>query len=157
LAVGIFVIDALVIAEIDVAVLYVAVVLLSARFCDTRGVLMVGLGCIALSILGDIASPGDPYGYVAVSNRFLGFGAIGAATFLIRQTQRARKELEQAQTELSRVIRVATLGELTAAIAHEVNQPLTGLATSGYACLRWLARDPPNLDEARQSVERMNQ
>jgi C4-dicarboxylate-specific signal transduction histidine kinase len=50
---------------------------------------------------------------------------------------------------------VATLGELTAAIAHEVNQPLTGLATSGYACLRWLARDPPNLDEARQSVERM--
>jgi C4-dicarboxylate-specific signal transduction histidine kinase len=155
LALGIFTIDALVNAEIDVAVLYVAVVLLSARFCDTRGVLMVGLGCIALSILGDIASPGDPYGYVAVSNRFLGFGAIGATTFLIRQNQRARKELEQAQTELTRVIRVATLGELTAAIAHEVNQPLTGLATSGYACLRWLARDPPDLEEVRRSVERM--
>ena len=155
LALGIFVIDSLVIAEIDVAVLCVAVVLLSARFCDTRGVLMVGLGCIALSMLGDSASPGEPYGYVALSNRLLGCGAIGATTFLTRQTQRARKELDQAQTELARVIRVTTLGELTAAIAHEVNQPLTGLVSSGNACLRWLASDPPNLEAARRSVERM--
>ena len=156
LALGIFVIDTLTIAEIDVAVLYVAVVLLSARFCDRRGVLMVGLGCIALTILSDIASPsGEPYGYVALSNCFLSFLAIGATTFLMRQTQRARKELDQAQTELARVIRVTTLGELTAAIAHEVNQPLTGLVSSGNACLHWLASDPPNLEAARRSVERM--
>lgn len=155
LAFGIFVIDTLTIAEIDVAVLYVAVVLLSARFCDRRGVLMVGLGCIALTILSVIASPGEPYGYVALSNCFLSFLAIGATTFLMRQTQRARKELDQAQTELARVSRVTTLGELAAAIAHEVNQPLTGLVSSGNACLRWLASDPPNLEAARRSVERM--
>ncbi|MGA8989667.1 MAG: histidine kinase dimerization/phospho-acceptor domain-containing protein [Rhodoplanes sp.] len=44
---------------------------------------------------------------------------------------------------------------MTAAIAHEVNQPLTGLVSSGNACLRWLAGETPNLETARRSVERM--
>ena len=69
--------------------------------------------------------------------------------------KRTEAELEQARGELVRVARVTTLGELTAAIAHEVNQPLTGLVSSGNACLRWLAGDVPNLDAARESVERM--
>src|SRR5258708_6346737 len=64
-------------------------------------------------------------------------------------------ELEQARAELARIARVTPLGELTAAIAHEVNQPLTGLVSSGNACLRWLAGDVPNLMAARESVERM--
>src|SRR6476646_3137739 len=64
-------------------------------------------------------------------------------------------ELEQARAELVRVARVTALGELTAAIAHEVNQPLTGLVSSGNACLRWLAGDVPDLKAARKSVERM--
>src|SRR5229473_1261492 len=70
-------------------------------------------------------------------------------------SRRTEGELQQAQTELARVARVTTLGELTAAIAHEVNQPLTGLVSSGNACLRWLAGDVPNLMAARESVERM--
>ena len=70
-------------------------------------------------------------------------------------SRRTEGELQQAQTELARVARVTTLGELTAAIAHEVNQPLTGLVSSGNACLRWLASEPPNLEAARNSVERM--
>jgi signal transduction histidine kinase len=53
------------------------------------------------------------------------------------------------------VTRVTTVGELTAAIAHEVNQPLTGLLTSGHAALRWLAGDPPNVAAAQRAVERM--
>ena len=69
--------------------------------------------------------------------------------------KRTESELEQARTELARVARVTTLGELTAAIAHEVNQPLTGLVNSGNACLQWLAGETPNLEAARQSVERM--
>src|SRR5712671_3169743 len=69
--------------------------------------------------------------------------------------KRNEAELEQARAELVRVARVTTLGELTAAIAHEVNQPLTGLVSSGNACLRWLAGDVPNLKAARESVERM--
>jgi PAS domain S-box-containing protein len=73
----------------------------------------------------------------------------------ITATKRVEAELMQARTELVRVARVTTLGELTAAIAHEVNQPLTGLVNSGNACLRWLAGEPPDLEAARKSVELM--
>jgi PAS domain S-box-containing protein len=73
----------------------------------------------------------------------------------ITATRQAEAELQQARTDLARVARLTTLGELTAAIAHEVNQPLTGLVSSGNACLRWLAGDTPNLEAARRSVERM--
>jgi len=69
--------------------------------------------------------------------------------------KRTEAELEQARAELVRVARVTALGELSAAIAHEVNQPLTGLVSSGNACLRWLAGDVPDLKAARESVERM--
>lgn len=72
-------------------------------------------------------------------------------------TERRRSEdaLHKAQSELSHVARVATLGELTASIAHEVNQPLAAVVTNGEACLRWLLRDVPDLKEVRSSVERM--
>lgn len=67
-----------------------------------------------------------------------------------------RKQLEQAllktQAELAHLSRVMTMGELTGAIAHEVNQPLTAVVTNGDACLRWLDSDPPNLGKARESV-----
>lgn len=67
----------------------------------------------------------------------------------------SEKELQQTRAELARFARVAILGELTASIAHEVNQPLAGVVSSGDACRRWLARDPPNIERALQSVERI--
>ncbi|HEY9214869.1 MAG TPA: ATP-binding protein [Ancylobacter sp.] len=72
-------------------------------------------------------------------------------------TERKRSEtmLRNAQTELAHATRITTLGELTASIAHEVNQPLAAVVTNGEACLRWLGRDLPDLEEARASVERM--
>ena len=73
----------------------------------------------------------------------------------ITASRRAEIELQRARTELARVARVTTLGELTATIAHEVNQPLTGLISSGNACLHWLAGDTPNLEAARRSIQRM--
>jgi PAS domain S-box-containing protein len=63
------------------------------------------------------------------------------------------KRLLDAQMELARVTRVTTLGELTASIAHEVNQPLAGIIANAEACLRWLNRKTPELDAARRSVE----
>jgi C4-dicarboxylate-specific signal transduction histidine kinase len=54
--------------------------------------------------------------------------------------------------ELAHVTRVATLGEMTASIAHEINQPLAAVVNNASACLRWLANQDPNLDEARQSA-----
>jgi two-component system, LuxR family, sensor kinase FixL len=73
----------------------------------------------------------------------------------ITERRRAQEALNQAQEELAHVTRVTTLGELTASIAHEVNQPLAAIVTNGQACLRWLGRDVPVLDEARGTVTRI--
>jgi PAS domain S-box-containing protein len=73
----------------------------------------------------------------------------------VTASRQAEEQLNRARAELAHVARVSTVGELTAAIAHEVSQPLTGLVTSGNACLRWLAVEPPNLEAARRAVERM--
>jgi PAS domain S-box-containing protein len=67
----------------------------------------------------------------------------------VSAARRAEQELRQAQAELAHVTRVTTLGELTASIAHEVNQPITGVVTNAEAGLRWLRAEPPNLDEIR--------
>jgi PAS domain S-box-containing protein len=78
-------------------------------------------------------------------------------SFVLDLTERKRAEeaLHQAQMELAHVARVVTLGELTASIAHEINQPLTAVVTNGAACLRWLQRDRPDLDEACAAVQRV--
>jgi C4-dicarboxylate-specific signal transduction histidine kinase len=72
----------------------------------------------------------------------------------ISERQQAEEALRQTQAELVRVTRVMTMGELTASIAHEVNQPLAAVIANGQACLRWLARQTPNLEEVRAAVER---
>jgi two-component system sensor kinase FixL len=73
----------------------------------------------------------------------------------ITERNQAQNALRLAEAELAHINRVMTLGELTASIAHEVNQPLAGIVTNGAACLRWLGREPPELDEARSAVESM--
>jgi PAS domain S-box-containing protein len=73
----------------------------------------------------------------------------------ITAAKRAQEQLHQAQAELAYVTRVTTLGELTASIAHEVNQPLAAIVTSGDASLRFLRQDPPQLDEVQAAVKRM--
>jgi PAS domain S-box-containing protein len=90
---------------------------------------------------------------------------VGATTFGDRQdqgvafvldlTQRKHVEgtLRDMQTKLAHVVRLTTLGELTASIAHEVNQPLAAVAANADACLRWLDRETPDLAAARRSVE----
>jgi PAS domain S-box-containing protein len=81
--------------------------------------------------------------------------AIGATSIGedITERKRAREALENAQAELAHVTRVATLGEMTASIAHEINQPLGAIANSASACLRWL--DAQKLEEARRSASRV--
>lgn len=71
------------------------------------------------------------------------------------RADQAEQALQQAQVELARVTRVVTLGELTASIAHEVNQPLAGVVTNGQAALRWLSQDPPRVDQVRAALDRV--
>jgi PAS domain S-box-containing protein len=70
----------------------------------------------------------------------------------VTERKRAEEALREAQAELTHVTRVTTLGEMTASIAHEINQPLAAVVNNASACLRWLAGQVPNLEEARQSV-----
>jgi len=67
----------------------------------------------------------------------------------------AEEALKKTATELGRVARVTAMGELTASIAHEVNQPLAAVVTNANACSRWLAAEPPNFDEAREALRRI--
>ena len=70
--------------------------------------------------------------------------------FVVDLTERKR-----AEAELAHANRVATMGQLTASIAHEVNQPIAALLMNAEAAARWLARQPPNLEEARPLIDRI--
>ena len=82
----------------------------------------------------------------------------------ISERKRAEEKLRESelnlrntQAELAHMARVMTMGELTASIAHEVNQPLAAISASGDSCSAWLANDPPNLDKARAAASRIIQ
>ena len=66
-----------------------------------------------------------------------------------------RERLRQAQADLAHINRVTTMGELTASLAHEVNQPIAAAVTNANTCLRWLTRDRPDLEEARAAAMRI--
>ncbi len=68
--------------------------------------------------------------------------------------KQAQEQLRNVQDELARMMRVTTFGQLTASIAHEVSQPLSGVITNASTCLRMLKSDPPNIDGARETAQR---
>jgi len=72
----------------------------------------------------------------------------------IEEQRRTTEALQQTRTELARVVRITTIGELTASIAHEVNQPLAAIVANADACVAWLALETPNLAEARAAAMR---
>jgi PAS domain S-box-containing protein len=73
----------------------------------------------------------------------------------ITEQRRAAEALRQAQVDLAHVNRVTTMGELTASLAHEINQPIAAAVTNANTCVRWLAANPPNLEEARAAAMRI--
>ncbi|MGA3089791.1 MAG: ATP-binding protein [Terriglobales bacterium] len=73
------------------------------------------------------------------------------------EQRRTEEALQLTRTELARVVRITTIGELTASIAHEVNQPLAAVVANADACVAWLALESPNLLEARAAAERTTQ
>lgn len=83
----------------------------------------------------------------------MGIGLVGMIDIGARLE--AERMLQQIQADFAHAARVATLGELTASIAHEINQPLSAIAVNGKASLRWLDRAEPNVDEAREVAARI--
>jgi C4-dicarboxylate-specific signal transduction histidine kinase len=80
---------------------------------------------------------------------------LAAQAAIALQITRREREYRQVQNELAHANRVATMGQLTASIAHQLKQPLSAVVTGGDASLRWLRRQPPEIEEASESVEQM--
>ena len=98
-----------------------------------------------------VRTSGKPF--FDAGGRFLGYRGVSTDITAVIRAEQAEQALRKAQAELAHVTRVTTLGELTASIAHEINQPLAALITNAEACMSWLGRSPPDLAAARRSVE----
>jgi signal transduction histidine kinase len=89
---------------------------------------------------------------------YLGYCGMAAAGYALQhylEVARRRQRLRQLEADLAHMNRVSMMGELAASIAHELNQPLSGVVVNGNACLRWLAADSPNVEEARENARRI--
>ncbi|MGD0269427.1 MAG: PAS domain S-box protein, partial [Candidatus Sulfotelmatobacter sp.] len=92
--------------------------------------------------------------YVHVAAHIRGDHEYIGAVQDVTERRSSEEALSKARSELAHVARVTSLGVLTASVAHEVNQPLSGIVTNASTCLRMLAADPPNVDGARETARR---
>jgi PAS domain S-box-containing protein len=118
--------------------------------------------CFAGEDVSDAGWFSDAHGrrYLAVSYSPLqpDSDRVEAALVIVRDLtdhMLASEALRQAQADLAHINRVTTMGELTASLAHEINQPIAAAITNANACLRWLGRDHPDLEEAREAASRI--
>src|SRR4051794_28774985 len=105
---------------------------------------MIGVDGRERTVLLGIAFPDDGFG----------FDQVVAGVVDITQREKTQETLLAAQAELARASRAATMGALSASIAHEVNQPLGAVVMNAQTCLRWLRRDPPDIEAASKAAER---
>lgn len=160
LAIAIFAADALTPPDWVVSGLYVLVVLVGGRSFRGRQLWYVVGACVFLTVLALFLS--DRYMLSSSSlfrtgifNVVVSIVAIVLSAYLIQRGLGSERELARARTDLAHISRVTTMGELTASIAHEVNQPIAGIVANAGACLRWLDSELPHLDEARAAASRI--
>ena len=154
LTAAVFVLDTVTDLEIATAVFYIVVILIAIGMFRRRGVILLSILCIILTLCSAVLTRSGSY-EAGLINSGISVAAIAITTWLALRMIAAESAAHEARAQLIRIARVNSLGELAASIAHEVNQPLAAIATSGDACLRWLAAEPPNLDRARLAVGRI--
>lgn len=154
LLIGIFVFDTVTDLEIAGAVFHVAVILLAIGWLPTRRIIALAGACIVLTVISFALTPSGVH-EAGLINTAISVAAIAIVTWLGVKRAAAETAAFEARSQLERMARVTNLGALTASIAHEINQPLAAVATSGAACGRWLDQTPPNLDKARGAVDRI--
>jgi C4-dicarboxylate-specific signal transduction histidine kinase len=163
-------------SAINISIFYACVLVILAWAQSTRWLWGWTILCVALTLTG-LFVPGWGTTWVETSNRVITIGMLGVTAGFVHfsmilsrqldankrllaevaERKRVEESLRKAQDDLARVSRATTMGELAASIAHEVNQPLSGIVINGNACIRWLANegDSENLTEARQATERI--
>lgn len=151
---AIFVADTTTRYEVAVAVFYTVIIFAAARVLCRRAVMVLAAVCIVMTAVSFACTPhGDSE--AGLINMGISIAAIVMIAFLSLKAKAAQTAAHDAQAHLMRIARVKSLEGLTTSIAHEVNQPLAAIVTSGNACQRWLAQEPPNLDKARQALDRI--
>ncbi|MEI9986309.1 MAG: ATP-binding protein [Aliidongia sp.] len=136
------------------------VVLMAGRFCSAPRLWLIAGGCAVMTVLEQFLAHQIALGHeeatnIGAFNSAVIVLAIALSTSLVLRGRSAEAALRQAQTDLAHVSRVTTMGELTASIAHEVNQPIAAVVTNASACLRWLALQTPDLEKAREAATRI--
>ncbi len=151
---AIFALDTLTEYAVAAAVFHTAVILVAVRWFSPRLVIGVTALCIALTLASFALTPAGAY-RTGLINTGISILAIVITAYLGLKMVAAQNAAHAAQTQLLRITQAISLGQVTASIAHEVNQPLAAIVTSGNACQRWLAQQPPNLEKAGQALERI--
>jgi len=151
---AIFTLDTTTHYEVAVAVFYAVVMLSAARLLRRRALLGLTATCLGLTTLSFLMTPHGNL-HTGLINFAISLTAIVMVGGLLVKMEAARDAAHAAQAQLLHLARVTRLEGLTSAIAHEVNQPLAAIVTSGHACQRWLGQAPPNLPKAAQALERI--
>jgi C4-dicarboxylate-specific signal transduction histidine kinase len=150
----IFALDTLTEYAVAAAVFHTAIILVAVRWFSQRLVIGITALCIALTLASFALTPAGAY-RTGLINTGISILAIVITAYLGLKMVAAQNAAHAAQTQLLRITQATSLGQVTASIAHEVNQPLAAIVTSGNACQRWLAQQPPNLEKAGQALERI--
>jgi len=150
----IFVGDTVTDYAIAAAVFYTPVILVATRLLPAGTVVALAFACVALTLLSFALTHSGAY-EVGIVNTGISIVAIGVTTYLSLKLVAAEAAAHESRERLLRMARITSLGELTASIAHEVNQPLAAIATSAGACRRWLAQEPPAIANAQRAADRI--
>ena len=151
---GIFLVDTLTDYAVAIAVFYSAVILVATNLLTSRAVILLTGASILLTLISFVLTRFGSF-EVGVINTSISIVAISITAYLGMRIAAAEAIAREARLGLVRIARVTSIAQLTASIAHEVNQPLAAIVTSGDACTRWLSQDPPNLDKARRALARI--
>lgn len=150
----IFIADTLTDYEISVPVFYVAIIIIVLRHVSRTTTITLAVICTALIVLSYYLTPTGAH-RAGLLNAGIAIAIIGITTYLGLKLVAAETAAHAARAQLLRVTRLASMGELTTSIAHEVNQPLAAIVTSANAAIRWIDHVPSNPDKAKRAIERV--
>ena len=150
----VFVLDTVTDYAVAAALFYTTVILVATRNFSVRTVVALACLCAALTVLSFALTHSGFY-EVGLVNTGFSIVAIGVTTYLALRLVTAEAAAGEARERLMRMARITTMGELSASIAHEVNQPLAAMVASAGAGKRWLAQEPPNVEKAVGAFDRI--